>query len=179
MRPLDVIAGVSCRQSRQLRSWTDADGNHALVVLDGFFAPKVVALVVVDVVHIRHRPRTLTVVVVGELEGLVLGVAVLDDVIRVIEQVTADDTELADGNVLTNGSNHCRYPLFDERDCSNTTIAHYVCYVKYGSGGRNFSHYMSSIGFQYFSPGFPEIFDKPFRILTKAPPELSNAKPSL
>ena len=60
---------------------TDADGRLALGVLDGLLATQVVALVVVHVVHVRHRPRTLTVVVIGEIEGLVLVIAVLDDVV--------------------------------------------------------------------------------------------------
>jgi hypothetical protein len=107
-------------------SGTDADGRLARDVLDGLFATEVAALVVVHVVHVRHRPSALAVVVVGELEGLVLGVAVLDDVVRVIEQVAADDTELADGDVLTGGSDHCSFPFFDERDCSVYKITYYA-----------------------------------------------------
>lgn len=125
MRPLDVIAGVSCRQCRRLRSRADADGGLALGVLDGFLTTQVVALVVVDVVHVVHRSGALAVVVVGELERFVRGVAVLDDVVRVIEQVAADDTELAGGDVLTDGSDHCRSPFFDERDCSIYKITYY------------------------------------------------------
>jgi len=106
-------------------SRTDTDGR--LATSDhSLFAAEVVALIVVDVVHVIHRSGALTIVVISELERLVLGVTVLDDVVRVIEQVDADDTKLAGGDILTDGSDHCRPPYIEEQNCS-TKKYHTVC----------------------------------------------------
>jgi hypothetical protein len=79
----------------------------ALLVFHGFFAAQVAAFVVIDVIHIVHRASALAIVLIDELKSFVLGVAVLLDVVGMVEQVAADDTELALRDIGTNGRNHC------------------------------------------------------------------------
>ncbi len=86
----------------------DGDGlSHGFLLradagaIHGLLAADVVAFVVVDVVDGVHRALALLVALVGELAGLVLRVAVLDDTVLVGEQIDIDDTRLAGGDVAS------------------------------------------------------------------------------
>jgi hypothetical protein len=50
----------------------------------------------------------MSIVVVDNHKNLTLSVAILDDIVRSIEHVTTDDTELAGGDVLEDLSDHHR-----------------------------------------------------------------------
>jgi hypothetical protein len=107
MRPLDAIAGSRVGIADELGSRrADTNDDFAVSILDCFLAAEVVTLVIVDVPHVVHRASPFGVVLVGECERLLLGVAVLHDVVAAVEQVDTDDTEFALGNVLTNRSDH-------------------------------------------------------------------------
>lgn len=77
-----------------------ADAEAAGLVLHSLLAAKVLAGVVVDVVHVVHRSGAPAVLLVGDLERLVATVAVLHDIVLVVEQIDADNSGLAQGDAL-------------------------------------------------------------------------------